>query len=221
MKIKRDQQLHRSTTLSAPPPSPIAVNVDLPVLNEDELSFPPMLIDPRTQSMDTPPASPTYSPSAHSPPSPSFDSHEPRSDQMDCSVDQQEKGPSCTVELEELESEAEENDETAPLSTLLDDGWSRVFGDGDLYSEYLAACEHADDPLGSMRLHFGDEEIGVHTNDYELNPADEVQEDEDRLGLLSGTWIISRLLNPPLHSSQIMLRPRYMLVQPIHGHLYR
>jgi hypothetical protein len=219
MKIKHDQQLHSSTTLSAPPPTPITVNVDLPVIDEDESSFPPMLIDSGTQS--TPPASPTYSPSAHSPPSPSFDGHEPKSDQMDFSVDQREKVPSCTVELEELESEAEENDEISPLSMLLDDGWSRVFGDGDLYSEYLAACEHADDPLGSMRLHFGDEEIGVHTNDYELNPADEVQEDEDRLGLLSGTLIISRLLNPPLNSSQIMLRPRYMLVQPIHGHLYR
>lgn len=171
--------------------------------------------------MDTPP---THSlPLAHSPSSPSFGGHEPISDQLYCSVDQREKDPSRTVELEEPESEAEENDEVAPLSMLLGDGWSQTpfVDDLDLYSEYLAACEHADDPLGPMRLHFSDEEIGVHTDDYELNSTDDMQEDEDPLGLLSGTWIISPLLSPSLNSSQIMLRPHYMLVQPIHGHLYR
>lgn len=213
MKIKRNQRLHSSTARSDPPPSPITAD-------EDQPSFPPLL-DSGTQSMDTPP---THSlPLAHSPSSPSFGGHEPISDQLYCSVDQREKDPSRTVELEEPESEAEENDEVAPLSMLLGDGWSQTpfVDDLDLYSEYLAACEHADDPLGPMRLHFSDEEIGVHTDDYELNSTDDMQEDEDPLGLLSGTWIISPLLSPSLNSSQIMLRPHYMLVQPIHGHLYR
>ncbi|OAX30710.1 hypothetical protein K503DRAFT_806845, partial [Rhizopogon vinicolor AM-OR11-026] len=115
MKIKRDRQLHSSTTLSAPPPSPITVDVDLPVIDEDESSFPPMLIDSGTQSMDVPPAFPSHSlPLAHSLPSPSFDGHGSRSDW-------QEKDPSRTTELEEPGSEAEENDEVTPLSMLLDD----------------------------------------------------------------------------------------------------